>query len=393
MRIFYFARIDIGGDDAGTRHVFETCKQFASMGHETLLFVPDLGSKRELSGVSIVQVPVLFRNSYVTYFTFHAFLFLYLFYLCLTNKPDAIYTRQQTLEWWATWLKIVFGFRYGMEVNGLTLVELRISRVSLWIIFITRWMEWISFRFPDFWVVPTVQIRDFLCNEYHLDPNRFLVLSNGADDEIFFPMDQDSCRSQLGLNDGAKYLLFMGGFMTWHGILELIEIMPNLIRSNSNIKLLLVGEGVLTPELKARVNTLGLAEHVIFCGRRPLDEMPVFINAADICLVPFFDERSSFTGLSPLKLFEYMACGKPVVSCAIGGLDVFFKTYDIGEVVVSGDPMEWVPVILSLLNDPERMQSYGENGRQAVVEQFNWKIISRKISKQLSGVQNDSLGN
>lgn len=386
MRIFYFARIDIGGDDAGTRHVSETCKQFASMGHETLLFVPNMGTERQLPGVSIVQVPVLFRKSSVSYFTFHAFLFLYLLFHCLTNKPDAVYTRLQPLEWWATWLKIIFRFRYGIEVNGLALVELKISRASKWVIFITRLMEWICYRFPDFWVVPTIQIRDFLCKEYHLDPNRFLVLSNGADEEMFFPMDVDSCRSQLGLDEKAKYLLFMGGFMTWHGILDLIEIIPSLIRSNSNVKLLLVGEGVLTSELQARTKTMGISENVVFCGRRPLEEMPLFISAADICLVPFFDERSSITGLSPLKLFEYMACGKPVVSSAIGGLDHFFKTYDIGEVVSSGDPVDWVPVILELLNNSERMKSCGENGRQAVVEHFNWKTISKKISNKLSGV-------
>jgi len=386
MRIFYFARIDIGRDDAGTRHVFDTCKQFASMGHEILLFVPNLGAKRQLPGVSIVQVPVLFRKSFVTYFTFHFFLFFYLLGHCLKNKPDAVYTRQQPLEWWATWLKIVFRFRYGIEVNGLTLVELKINHVALWIIFVVRWIEWISFRFPDFWVVPTVQIRDFLCKEYHLDPNRFLVVSNGADEEKFLPMDSDSCRRQLGLDKDAKYLLFMGGFLNWHGILELIEIMPNLVRINSNIKMLLVGEGVLTSKLQARTDILGIAENVVFCGRRPLEEMPLFINASDICLVPFFDERSSFTGLSPLKLFEYMACGKPVVSSAIGGLDSFFKSYDVGEVVSSDDPMEWIPVILSLLNDLERMKRCGENGRQAVVKHFNWKTISKKISNKLSGV-------
>nr|MBC8284994.1 glycosyltransferase family 4 protein [Nitrospinota bacterium] len=282
--------------------------------------------------------------------------------------------------------KVIFGFRYGMEVNGLTLVELRINRVATWIIFVTRWMEWVSFRFPDFWVVPTTQIRDFLCKEYGLDTHRFLVLSNGADEEVFFPMDRDSCRNQLGLNRDVKYLLFMGGFMTWHGILELIEIMPDLIRSDPNIRLLLVGEGVLTPDLRVRVDDLSLSEHVVFCGRHPLEEMPRYINSADICLVPFFDERSSYTGLSPLKLFEYMACAKPIVSSGIGGLDSFFKTYDIGEVVSSPEPKAWVRSILSLLADPERMKLCGDNGRKSVLKEFNWKAISKKILNQLSGV-------
>lgn len=385
MRIFYFARINVEGDDAGTRHVFETCKQFASLGHETFLFIPDLGTTRKLPGVSIIQVPVFIRNSAFNYFSFHAVLFFYLLCYCLTNKPDAVYTRQQTLEWWATWLKVIFRFRYAIEVNGLPLVELKMSRASRWILFVTRILEWICYRFPDFWVVPTTHIRDFLCKEYGLDPKLFLVVSNGADADVFCPMDQDFCRDKLELNSNSKYLLFMGGFKKWHGILDLIEIMPDLVNSNPDIKLLLVGEGELTVGLRARVDALDLKNYVIFSGRQPLSEMPVFINAADICLAPFFDERSPQTGLSPLKLFEYMACGKPVIASALGGLDKIFETHDIGEVVSSSDPKMWTEAVLSLLNNPERMKSCGENGRKAVLKKFNWKTISENILERLAG--------
>jgi glycosyltransferase involved in cell wall biosynthesis len=385
MRIFYFARIDIEADDAGARHVLETCKQFASMGHETFLFVPNLGITRKLPGVSIVKVPVFIRKPAFTYFSFHAILFFYLLYHCLTNKPDVVYTRQQTLEWWATWLKVIFRFRYAIEVNGLPLIELKMSHASWWITAVTRIMEWICYRFPDLWVVPTTHIKYYLCKEYRLDPKQFLVVSNGANADIFHPMDQISCRNQLELDSNVKYLLFMGGFKKWHGILELIEIMTDLIHSDANIKLLLVGDGELISELRARVDVLGLKESVIFCGRRPLAQMPAFINAADICLAPFFDERSPYTGLSPLKLFEYMSCGKPVIASGLGGLDEVFESHDIGEVVSSSDPKKWTPVILSLLNNPDRMKSCGENGRRAVLEKFNWKSISENILNHLAG--------
>ncbi len=385
MRIFYFARIDIGANDAGARHVFETCKQFASIGHEIFLFIPNLGATLKLPGVSIVRVPVFNRKPAFTFFSFHAVLFFYLLYHCLTNKPDAVYTRQQTLEWWATWLKVIFRFRYAIEVNGLPLVELKMSQASGWVISATRVLEWICYRFPDFWVVPTTHIRDFLCKKYRLDPKLFLVASNGANADVFYPMDQSACRDQLGLSGNTKYLLFMGGFKKWHGILDLIEIMPDLIDGNSNVKLLLVGEGELTAELRARVDALGIKDNVIFCGHRPLAEMPVFINSADICLAPFFDERSPHTGLSPLKLFEYMACGKPVIASAMGGLDKIFQAHDIGEIVSSPDPKIWVAAVLSLLNNPERMKTYGENGRRAVLEKFNWKTISENILKSLAG--------
>lgn len=386
MRIFYFARINIGLDDANTRHVFATCRQFAAIGHETVLFVPDLGERRELPGVSIVPVPVLIRRPAFTYFSFHAFLFLYLFYYCLFNKPDAVYTRHQALEWWATWLKAIFGFRYAVEVNGLALVELKLHRVSSWIVSLTRFLEWVGFRLPDLWVVPTVQIRDFLCEEYGLDPERFLVIHNGADPDLFCPMDPAQCRRQLGLDSQAKYLLFMGAFRKWHGILELVGIMPDLVQRIPHLRLMLVGEGELLPELRRRVADLGLEHCVLFCGRKASAQIPLYINAADVCLVPFFDERSPLTGLSPLKLFEYMACGKPVIASAVGGLDPLFQTYQMGEAIASSDPRSWAPAIAALTGNPDRMRECGENGRKAVLEKFNWNSICLRICDRLAKV-------
>ncbi|KMP11964.1 hypothetical protein UZ36_02690 [Candidatus Nitromaritima sp. SCGC AAA799-C22] len=388
MRIFYFARIDIGEDSAGTRHVFETCRQFAAIGHEVFLFIPDLGARRELAGVSIVPVPVLIRKPEFTYFSFHAFLCIYLLRHCLKNRPDVVYTRHQALEWWATWLKMIFNFRYVIEVNGLALVELKLYKASSWIISVTRFLEWVCFRLPDLWVVPTTQIQDFLCKEYRLDPDRFMVISNGADPEMFCPMDLGSCRSRLGLSGDAKYLLFMGAFRKWHGMLEFIGILPELIRRVPNLKLLLVGDGVIVPEIRKRLVEWGLENHVVFCGQKPLADIPVYINAADICLAPFFDERSPLTGLSPLKLFEYMACGKPVVGSGTGGLDLIFGKFKIGEVIESDDPQSWVPVLEELIGDPERMKVCGENGRRAVLDEFNWKSICKKISDRLSGLHN-----
>jgi len=70
FKIFYFPRIDIEVNDMGARHVLETCKQFASFGHETFLFIPDLGSNLKLSGVSIIQVSVFVRKPAFTCFSF-----------------------------------------------------------------------------------------------------------------------------------------------------------------------------------------------------------------------------------------------------------------------------------------------------------------------------------
>ncbi len=386
MRIFYFARIDLSVEDASARHVLEFCRQFARSGHEVFLFVPGLGHRRALEGVTFVHVPVAIRKSAVTFFSFYFFLFFYFLYYYFRRKPDVVYTRHQQMEWLVSWLKFPLGFVYAIEVNGLSLVELKLNSAPAWIVEVTRLMESFCFRLPDLLVVPTVQIRDRLCQSYGLDPDRFLAVSNGTDPGVCRPMDPKVCREKLGLDPDGRYLLFMGSFKKWHGILEIIRIMPELARDYPDLCLLAVGDGELLREAENLIGELGLHSRVIFFGKKPYDEVPVYINAADICLAPFFDERSHLTGLSPLKIFDYMACARPVVTRAVGGLEELFGTHGVGEAVPSDDPRSWAPVIGRLLDDPERMREYGENGRKAVMNEFNWKSICGKIEKTLESV-------
>ncbi|MBI4383857.1 MAG: glycosyltransferase family 4 protein [Nitrospinae bacterium] len=386
MRIFYFARIDLSVEDAKMRHVFEVCRQFARAGHEVFLFVPDLGHRRRVEGVTFVPVPVGVRKSSFTFFSFYFFLFFYFLYYYFRFKPDVVYTRHQQMEWLVTWLKLVLGFVYAIEVNGLSLVELKLNSAPAWIVEVTRRMEAICFRLPDLLVVPTVQIRDRLCRSYGLDPNGFLVVSNGTNPSVCRPMDPEVCREKLGLDPKGRYLLFMGSFKKWHGILEVIRIMPELAHDHPDLRLLAIGDGELRREAENLVEELGLRGRVILFGKKPYDEVPVYINAADLCLAPFFDERSHLTGLSPLKIFDYMACARPVVSNAVGGLEELFRIHGVGEAVPSDDPRSWVRAIGRLIDDPRRMREYGENGRKAVMNEFNWESVCGKIEKTLESL-------
>ncbi len=93
-----------------------------------------------------------------------------------------------------------------------------------------------------------------------------------------------------------------------------------------------------------------------------------------------------------MKHFEHMACAKPVVGSGIGGLDKFFATYGIGEAVSSMDAKVWGPVILQLINDPQRMKACGANGRKAVLDEFNWIVITKKISDRLFSLNASGIG-
>ena len=383
MKIFYLARINIATEDASTRHVFEFCRQFASMGHEVVMFVPDLGERRELEGVHFVHVPVFFKNSAVTFFSFYLSLFFILSWHCLKSRPDILYTRLQSMEWMSTLLTCVFRFKYVVEVNGLAPIEMKINAVSKrWIAFIT-FMEWIIYKLADQVVVPSVLIRDYLCRNYGVKEDSVLVVSNGANPEFSRPMDKIDCRNKLELPPDGNYLVFVGSLKQWHGIDRLVPLMPALVKDNPNLHLLIVGDGEKKNDLNRRICDLQLSRNIILAGRVPFERVPIYINAGDICLAPYFEEGLNETGISPLKIFEYMACGRPIITNPVGGLDALFREHDIGEMIHSMNPDDWEEPIKNLLDDPEKMKTLGDNGYRAVQTHYSWEAICKKIETAL----------
>jgi len=386
MKLFYFARIDIGYQEASARHVIEFCRQFVKLGHEVTLFVPDLGKRREVDGVSVVWVPVLSKRCAITFFSFYIFLFFFFLRFYFRDKPDVVYTRHQQMEWMVTWLRFVLDFNYVIEVNGLTVVEMKIHSIWSPIVFLTIWMERFTFRLPDLLVTPSSRIRDHLCREYNLSENKFLVVTNGADIDRFYPMDSMVCRKKLGLKSGGKYLIFVGSFKKWHGIAQIVKVFPTLVEKNPDIRLLLVGDGEERETIERIIQSNNLHEKVMILGMKPFDEIPVYINAADICLAPYFDELLDETGISPLKIFEYMACGKPVITRPVGGLGEVLRPHDAGLLLDTSDPGDWVSAIDALIDDPKLCKTYGDNGHNAVMNEFNWRSICERIGKTLESL-------
>lgn len=382
MKLFYFARIDIQYEDASARHVLEFCRQFAEMGHEVTLFVPALGPPRAVENFSVVYVPVLSKKPAVTFFSFYLSLFFYFLYYGCKLKPDIVYTRHQQMEWIVTGLRTILPFKYVIEVNGLSAVELNISGASKWIQSLTRWMENWVFRLPHKMVTSSPQLQDILCKEYGLKQDHFFVVSNGANPEIFRPMDQKMCRERLNLDSDKIYLIFIGSLKKWHGLQQIILAIPELIKKFPNLHLMIVGDGEQRSAMEKVVSENSLKERVTFFGERAFEEVPYYINSADICLGSFTDKP----GISPLKIFDYMACEKPIVSNGVGGMEDLFKKHKAGLLVQSQESQAWVEPITRLIENPDLARELGKTGRQAVLNEFNWRNICERIGKTLESL-------
>lgn len=162
---------------------------------------------------------------------------------------------------------------------------------------------------------------------------------NGVNPNLFRPINKNLCRTKLVLQD-AFYFCFVGHLALWQGIDNAIVSFSKLVRDNPamNLRLMIVGDGPLLEKLKSLTSDLQLKGRVLFLGSIPHEIVPYAINACDVCIAPFTAWRNKTIGVSPLKLFEYLSCGKPVIASLIPGTEII-KELDAG-ILVEPDNVE-----------------------------------------------------
>jgi glycosyltransferase involved in cell wall biosynthesis len=109
------------------------------------------------------------------------------------------------------------------------------------------------------------------------------------------------------------------------------------------------------------------------------------INIADIGVAPFISARNRKTGLSPLKVYEYMACGKPVISSRIESLE-WIEEEGAGCLVEPGDVISLAKALQDLVRNPHKRIEMGQRGLEIAREKFSWESRALEISKILSAI-------
>jgi len=143
------------------------------------------------------------------------------------------------------------------------------------------------------------------------------VIRAGVDLELFKNEYREPMRKELGLKDGDVVLFFMGWLYDFSGLKEVaLELAKN---SETNIKLLILGRGDLWDTLQEIITKNELSNQIIMKEWVPYNDVPKYIMAADICILPAY-KNDIMMNIVPIKLYEYMAAGKPVIATRLPGL-------------------------------------------------------------------------
>lgn len=235
----------------------------------------------------------------------------------------------------------------------------------------------------DFFLIPSVEWVRLLAKVYEVSKKRIVLFRNGADAAKFNPdVDCASLRSALNLKN-EKVVLFSGQISRIRGLDYLIRAMVDVVKEEQDVRLLIIGDGGEKLRLVGLVRRLGLDDYVLFKSSVPHDFMPAYICLADVAIGPLVALPIT-VGTLPIKVIEYMACGKPVVACYDGASkDLVIDGYN-GVLIRSGDVSGLSSALIRLLKDGGFARSLGVNARKHVEKYHNWNVITGELDRLLA---------
>jgi glycosyltransferase involved in cell wall biosynthesis len=235
-------------------------------------------------------------------------------------------------------------------------------------------------------IAETRELKTMLVQQRGIAPERIEVIGLGVDHALFHPMDQMVVRQALGMGRDTHMLLYVGGMDVYHDLGPVLDALAQV--RGPSLELHLVGDGEYRMQYEAKARQAHMP--VRFYGHVPHDRIPEFIAAADVCLAPY-QPRAFHHGLVPfstLKIPEYMACGRPVISIPSGHIQTLIEDQITG-FLFPNDVAAW-RTFLEALPTRQRLEDMGRAAAQAVAS-LSWERTAARyleVSQRLIATLN-----
>ena len=219
-------------------------------------------------------------------------------------------------------------------------------------------------------IVINEELRDFVI-KIGSDPKRTRVEKAGVDFDQFNPdISGDEIREKYGIKKEDIVLFFVGVLYDFSGLKEAAMELSKIKDEKPNIKLLIVGDGDAFDDLQRIREEYRMGDRIILTGKQPYEKVPAFIASSDICLLPAHNNEMMHD-IVPIKLYEYMACEKPVITTRLPGVMREFGE-DHGIIYVD-KPEDALKKAIELIENGT-VKEYGLKARR-FVEKYNWDDI------------------
>ena len=210
-----------------------------------------------------------------------------------------------------------------------------------------------------------------------------LVFRNSVDCDFFHPnIDASGLRRELHIADDQYVLLYAGTLGLAHGLPTVLDAAALLQQAGHNaIRFILAGDGAESDRLREKARDLKLSNLAIISSL-PKSRVPELLNAAN-CVLVHLRDLEIFRGALPTKMFEALACAKPMILGIQGEAEDLIREADAGACIAPEDPAAICSAVLSLAGNPTRARELGENGRSFVLDHFNRDKRALELSATL----------
>jgi glycosyltransferase involved in cell wall biosynthesis len=278
-------------------------------------------------------------------------------------RIDAIYERYSLWSFAAASFAHAAGIPYLLEVNAPLRVEQRRYR-TLENPVAAAGLEAYLFQLADYVILPAAELRPYVA-QHGGRRGRIRVVPNAAD-----PTRYVSATSRTSPQD--EFVIgFLGTLKPWHGLEDLIRVFRHLRRRFAGYKLLIAGDGPLRRVLERSLRRHGLMRYATFTGQLEHAQVPACLARMHVGTAPYPPLAGFY--FSPLKVYEYMAAGLPVVASDIGQIGAVLKHGRTALLHRPGRVREMVEAIEALRLSPSLAGRLGSNGRKLLLRRFTWE--------------------
>lgn len=196
-----------------------------------------------------------------------------------------------------------------------------------------------------------------------------IITPNAANIDKFSytPEQRAQARTRWKL-DNKVVCGYLGAFVPWHAIDKFVYAIADQLKQNPDLVLLLVGDGATYPEVDKFVKERGLSNQVIMTGRVPHDDVPGLLAAMDMAILPSAGDYTS-----PVKLFEFMACGIAPIAPNFLPIQEVLKEGQTGWTFTADNLDRAVDMVLTKSRNIDELKQVGKAARAYIAAERQWR--------------------
>lgn len=244
-----------------------------------------------------------------------------------------------------------------------------------------KWAEEIQWENADAIFVVSNNVKKMMI-DYGVEAEKVYVHKSSVNTSMFHPgIDSSVIREKYSLN-GKFVCGFSGTFAQWHGIEIFAHAIKYVVKKIPNFVALFVGDGILRPRIEQIIKNDNVGEYSIITGLVPFKDMPKYLAACDLLVSPCVNnpDNSLFFN-SPIKLYEYLAMGKPIIASNVGEQGESINHLYNGILCDPDSPEILAENIIWLFDEPDLRMKLSQQARTDAVEKHQWINNARGVLK------------